>query len=150
MRMNYTMKHISWFTSRCTLLVVLGLVLLVSNSCERGYERFVTENLEGVFGDTLKLYSRVIIIPGSGCTGCISSAENYFKSHSDDTTCLYVFTNYYSFKGMKVRLGGSGNICRRNTFLDSTNVFQNKDFVQCEYPFSVSLQNGKVVSIERF
>ena len=75
------------------------------------------------------------MIPATGCTGCITKAENYFKCNQHDTTKLFIFTNIISVKNLFLRLGGRTNVVnRKNVIIDYDNVFYFPEYEEHIYP----------------
>lgn len=148
MKMKLYMNNICHLKIRLIQIVAI-FILLSLTSCGNGYEQFFKQESKEVFGNKLQNYSRIILIPGIGCTGCISSAEKYFQKNVNDSSCLYIFTNYISFKGLGLRLGGKENLSRQNVYLDSNNVFMPSCFNESSYPLQISLENGKVKTIKK-
>lgn len=62
------------------------------------FEGFVSNQ-----GYRMSDYNKFIIIPGSGCSGCISAAELYFYEHHNDPKILFVFTAIEDPKMLKLR-----------------------------------------------
>jgi hypothetical protein len=53
--------------------------MLLCVSCKKdSYYDAVAQKINQVLENELNQYDYVIIIPGAGCTGCITNAENYF------------------------------------------------------------------------
>ena len=94
----------------------------------------------------LSNYEKVIIIPGSGCTGCISAAESYFIKNCANEKILFVLTNFISEKSMYVRLGGKDNIRRHNVVVDKNNNYYIHEFEEKIYPFIFDINDEILIN----
>jgi hypothetical protein len=87
----------------------------------------------------------ILIIPGSGCEGCISNAENFVitrNTEKDDGKFLYIFTNISSPKILKLRLGSAYS--EDDIHLDLKNELQYKSI----YPVYLEKSKGKFLAKE--
>ena len=94
----------------------------------------------------IKHYEKALFIPGAGCSGCVSSAENFVKEniHQSDEI-LIIFTAIPSQKMLKMKLGIDLN--QRNIYLDLGNLF-NSGNVYSFYPTIFYLKDGSAVDLE--
>lgn len=140
-----TLFHsISYVLFYKTLLIAIVSFLLVS--CSNEYETAIAKKVEKYFGDNLTQYDEVVIIPGAGCTGCISNAENYFKNYVNNDRYMFVFTYFISKKSLFMRLG-QDNLVRDNVLIDSSDYFyvpHNHDNI---YPYIVKVDDGQIVGV---
>lgn len=98
--------------------------------------------------DITKEYDKILVIPGAGCHGCITSAEFFVKDHIQEyDNVLFVFTSVKSVKVLKMKLGNE-MMDRRNVQLDLDNVFFNYKIKEAIYPVVVYLKNKRVCHIE--
>jgi hypothetical protein len=97
-------------------------------------------------GEELAQYERCILIPRSGCAGCISSAMGFVAANIDslDET-LIIFTGVDDFKLLKLRLGANV-LNKKNVLLDSSGIIPDKNI----YPELIFLVKGKIVGTQRF
>ncbi|WP_177181181.1 hypothetical protein [Parapedobacter koreensis] len=51
------------------------------------FESFLEDN-----GKSKSDYTRILVIPNAGCTGCISRAESFFLEQYNDQKILFIFT----------------------------------------------------------
>ena len=94
----------------------------------------------------MTLYDEIVIIPGAGCTGCISNAENYFKNNVYNDRYMFIFTYFMSKKSLFMRLG-QDNLVRDNVLIDTSDLFyvpHNHDNI---YPYIISVDDGQIVDI---
>lgn len=82
-------------------------------------------------------YDKFLIIPGSGCEGCISQAEQYVINNAKTEVegTMIIFTNISSKKLLRLRLGQE-IMDQPNVLLDSINILH---FVSI-YPVLVERQ----------
>jgi|GEM_PF-1793843 len=67
-----------------------------------------------------------IILPNSGCGGCISSAEQLFVKYGRESEEIkFIFTNINSVKNLRLTFGDT-IISGRNVFLDKNNLFYSR------------------------
>lgn len=102
------------------------------------------EKLDEILGFYPKV-EQIIIIPGSGCEGCISNAENFVISRNpeeDDGKFLYIFTNITSPKILKLRLGETYS--DKDIYLDLKNQLHYKSI----YPVYLEKREGRYISKE--
>lgn len=90
-------------------------------------------------------FKKVIIIPGAGCGGCISKAqENYYKNYKDTNT-LYIFTTISDSKLFKNTLPDQA-LNYKNLILDTTNFMVKYGFKSI-YPSEIILTNSETLNI---
>ena len=64
--------------------IILCLLVLSFFSCKpHSFEQAVKRGIENYLDTTKVSYEYVMLVPNSGCTGCISDAEYFFKEYSD-------------------------------------------------------------------
>jgi hypothetical protein len=83
----------------------------------------------GINADSI---SSVVVIPGSGCGGCIDEATQYVISHNLPPHVAVVFTGVISLKSLKLIIGSSIN--RDRFVIDSANLFYNPSSKGDIYP----------------
>lgn len=130
------------------ILLIISFVCICS--CKNDCTGYLKIKIEDVFSDDLKNYKSFIIIPGSGCSGCLSAAETYFKRNFDKNETLYIFTGWYSYKSLILRVGGEEILHRKNVFLDSTGVFDIQGYREGIYPYRGSIKEGKCTTVKPF
>jgi hypothetical protein len=64
-----------------------------------------------------------LVLPNSGCTGCINEAETFMTTHINEQPNLYaVFTTFNSLKAINIRFGQQLNKWGgKRIFLDTAN-----------------------------
>lgn len=126
------------------LLSLFYITTLVScDLTQKGYvNRLYNTTMEKV--SNICEFSTIIVIPETGCSGCISEAGRFFKGNYHNNKILFVFTNFYSEKALKLKFGadlfGSENIC-----IDSDNAFYIPESSNNIYPFVLQLHDGALL-----
>jgi len=99
------------------------------------------------FPDFQTNYDKIVIIPGAGCSTCISSTEEYFKINiGTEKRTLLILTQFANTKLVKINFTSSV-ISEPNVYLDELNTF-NKGYFESMYPQFVYLKEGKIDTIE--
>ncbi len=93
--------------------------------------------------DSLKDNDHIYIIPGSGCTGCISDIETLALNNVNDSNKYFFFTKIKSVKLFKNRFG-IAFINHKNVILDTANLFTYPNNYNDIYPLLLSNVNGEV------
>lgn len=128
-------------------IFLLYITPLLITSCEyKDYGKKIYDTAKVEFGEEISDYNKIIVIPGSGCTGCISNAEKFFLENHVNTDIKFIFTHYYSLKNMILRLGGVDNVLRPNVFIDDNDLFYIQDYREHIYPYVIIIENNKIIS----
>ncbi len=75
------------FQEKRNSLILTALVILFSLGCSsshKDYGEAVFSVASLIFAEKVSQYDAIIVIPGSGCTGCISQAELYFTKNIEN------------------------------------------------------------------
>jgi thioredoxin-related protein len=122
---------------------IICLIIFILASCTKSY----SDKLLGVFytiqDKSTFDYKYLIIIPNSGCTGCISFAENFFMENKDNQEMFFVFTKIFSKKDLKIRIGRD-NLTRSNVYIDDENRLYLSQYEENIYPVVFIFQDKKV------
>lgn len=130
-------------------IITIMTVMMIFLGCRASHEDYgntIFSTATRILEEKASQYDAIIIIPGSGCTGCISQAELYFSKNKDNERLLFIFTNYYSYKNMSLRLGGSDVLSRNNVYLDADNTFYLHEYPEHIYPYYITIENNTVLS----
>lgn len=112
------------------------------------YEHAIAAAIEdGLDSKALENADLVILIPNSGCSGCIAEAENYYIHCKDDKSKLFVFTNYISERDLRLRLGMSRRNTPKNVIFDSNSKCYLSHYKESIYPIALYLRSGKVIKV---
>lgn len=93
-------------------------------------------------------YDYVVIIPNSGCTGCITNAENYFIKNVNNNRIKFIFTQILSNKELELRLKKE-NIKKPNVYIDNSDTFFLTGYQDNIYPYIATISNNKIIEIQR-
>lgn len=125
----------------CTFICLL--LMVSQNSCK-------TERESGLenFGQLKKARNgaTVFVIPGSGCTGCISGIETMALNNLNNDSLYFVFTRINSVKLFKSRY--KQNITSYNLIMDTTNAYNYPDQKFDIYPVMYKKRNGVIEFIQ--
>lgn len=89
-------------------------------------------------------YNYCLIIPGAGCEGCISGAEDIVKSYYKRSDVLYIFTSIESLKMLREKVGNDA-LSSKNVVIDQDNAFCSNS-EKSIYPVLFKIEKGKVTS----
>lgn len=131
---------------RILLFVILGLIAC-SCTNNSSYERLLSSLLEKNID--LQDYSVVVIIPGAGCTGCISQAEDFFRQQMSREDHLFIFTNITSLKTLKLKMENIDIENLDNTIIDKENLYDIQENQECIYPHIAIVENGRIKEVSR-
>lgn len=119
----------------------MSTALLLSNCKRSGKDNGLTKFTKL---QNLRDGTQIYIIPGSGCTGCISEIEKSALDNKDSDSSFYVFTRLHSLKLFKNRFG-SAFLERSNVIIDTGNIFQYENTKNEIYPVAYKKLNGKFI-----
>ena len=119
-------------------------------SCNRRQqENEVHSKIENIINSNIPRLldaEKILLIPNSGCTGCISYAESFVLENLDKmVNTKIVFTAISSRKVLKSRIGELFN--DESIIIDSTNILFKEDLISI-YPTLISLVNKEIIKIE--
>ncbi len=121
------------------ILTYLLLIVQFLGSCKP------KDNLESIeqFKQlaALKDKDNIYIIPGSGCTGCISDIETLALNNVNKPNKYFLFTKIKSVKLFRNRFGVDF-INHKNVILDTANLFKYPNNYSDIYPLLLSNTNG--------
>ncbi len=131
---------------------LLVLTLLLISSCVENYGSKMSSLFTASLGDRMKQYDVILLIPGTGCPGCISAAERWVKDHANDPGLMIVFTRLTSRKILLGRLRHFGIEPdeRDNIIIDEDNTFFLDNYSQSNYPYAFVLENGVITKSESY
>lgn len=102
-----------------------------------------------LLADEISQYEYVIVIPGSGCTGCITRAESFFVSNVGDSRYLFILTGIVSYKNLERRFGRSGILQRDNVIIDNEGLFHIPAYDEAIYPMRLIVGKKGICKFER-
>lgn len=115
----------------------------ILSSCINTKEKYINEvvsNLKGVENFSFDDYYYIVIIPESGCGGCISEAESFYIENSENNKIYFIFTQISSVKSLKLRIGQE-NINKKNTYIDKENTFLSTNRETNIYPLIFDIRD---------
>jgi hypothetical protein len=105
-----------------SILSYLILSLMLSN-CNKKPQNSITENFPEL--TNIPIQSKIFVIPGSGCSGCINEIETVATSNVNRDSIYFIFTKIKSLKLFKSKF--KGLIDARNVIIDSANKYSYPD-----------------------
>lgn len=123
-------------------LIIYITILFIYSSCNNQKEKYINKvciELNKLDNQLLDNYSCVVIIPGAGCLGCITEAENFYIRNKENKKIFFVFTNISSIKSIKLKVG-KDVIERENVFFDKNDIFLSNDHNENIYPLFFNLK----------
>jgi hypothetical protein len=127
--------------------IILMLGLLCFCCTNNNYYNDISNTVNAYLEDSLKHYEKIIIIPGSGCNGCISNAEKFFLQNVKNEKIKFILTYNFSRKNLLLKLKKE-NISRSNVLIDDNNIFYLRRYEERIYPVTIKIINGKITEIE--
>lgn len=87
-----------------------------------------------------------VVIPTTGCVGCISPAINFLKKNIDDPTYQFIITEVTDKKHLKMWLGE--NVFKNeHLIIDYANKWRSNN-LQSEYPMIAIISSNKVSQLK--
>ncbi len=136
------------------LLAFTGLVLLTCIfSCQQP-NKAIQQQLEEALlskpsplGEFQNAKEVMMVVPRTGCSGCIGMADFYYKEASYDTAKIqFIFTRVSSVKTLKIRMGEE-IVEKDYVHIDTERIFSARK-LNSIYPMIVFLENGEIKDIE--
>lgn len=125
------------------------LMLSILTSCKQNdYETFLIDKIQNIFGNEIRTIDAFVILPGQGCSGCISEGEKFLIENSRNyPNVRFVLTKIVSKKILKQKIGGA-IYNAPNVYIDSLGVFTSTTFHETIYPVILYAEQGELVDIE--
>jgi hypothetical protein len=129
-------------------LIKLITLAFLLNAC--GQNNNITHSaVKKIVKDSINFYNRLIVIPGEGCSGCISDAGSFVKDNIDSlNSTLIIFTNISDKKMLSLKFGRALFI-HENVKLDTDNFIAGTELASI-YPLTAQIKNGSIQGIETF
>lgn len=125
--------------------IMMGVFLIGLYSCNfDSYLENVQKGLNATPSFKSGIYSYVVIIPNTGCSGCISEAVSFFRNNKDDNI-FFIFTNIFSKKDFYLNMGNSIKN-KENVFIDINNEFLCEDESINAYPIVIDIRDINYMS----
>lgn len=129
-------------------LAILFSILLVSSllSCSTGEKNTeVSSFLNGFEGLSTTESCSVVILPFSGCTGCISSVEFFVKENVFLDSSLYVVVTNLPFKKQASLRYGEEFMRHPRVYVDEENRWPTSGIQSDIYPALVHIEEGRII-----
>lgn len=133
--------------------ICISLYLILVTTSNFSCKSIVEENIETKYGlDKFKLpissdKNKIYVIPNSGCSTCITNAENFAQKNIDKNDLIFVFTRITSLKLFKNRF--EPNFYNKlNVILDTSNLFIFPNPNEEIYPMIFFSENGKINKVK--
>lgn len=117
----------------------------MTNCYKTNYIDTVSQSIEFFLSKDSLSYKYVVLIPNSGCSGCISNAENFYLENVNNSDIKFIFTYIASKKNLYLKLNREF-LSKNNVYIDLKNDFHFKNFKESIYPIVFFIENGQVVS----
>ena len=125
---------------RCNLMFSL-LILIATNSCKTDKQKEL-QHLSQL--ENIKNGSKIFVVPGSGCSGCISEIESLAIKNQNSDSLFFIFTRLHSLKLFGNRFGKS--FCESdNVIIDTNNIIQSESMELAIYPVLYTKIDGRIV-----
>ena len=119
------------------------IIIVFFFSCSNPKEEYINRvccKLSELNTPIMGVYSYVIIIPGSGCSGCITDAENFYIRNKDSKKIFFIFTDVLSVKSIKLKVGK--NVMEKtNVYFDMNDDFLSNDYKENVYPLIFNIKD---------
>lgn len=120
--------------------------LIISIACCSGSElRDINKKIKEYLPADIHKYNYILLIPNSGCHGCINSVESFMResySFDSNTRIFFILTGYPTAKNARIRFG---NILENeNIHLDTINRFSGFPFID-SYPLLLVFSDKEIV-----
>lgn len=138
------MKNIILLLCSLTILSCKSKTEKPSEGIDKGkFEVFLQKNQQD-----FSQYNKIMIIPGSGCTSCITEAEDYYTKNYSDSSTLFIFTAIGDVKVLRMKF--SDQIEKSNTLVDKEDALVELGFKSI-YPSIAEINDDdEIVKISTF
>lgn len=132
------------------ILLFQAMFFLLLFSCNSTKEdkdkKYISKKIEQLMPTMNKCFEKVVVLPGSGCPGCITVAEDYLKENYRNKNILFVLTNTQSFKLLSQRVG-TDVLKLSNAYVDESDVISKP--ISLIYPVMIlyNCTNDKVSNV---
>ena len=121
---------------------IIAAMMMICLSCQNNKavekidpETYISKQVSELFNKQSICYSDIIILPGTGCSGCITNAEVFLKNNYQNTDYYFILTNITSMKLLNAKIGV--NLSQyTNVFIDEENTFSS--YESAIYPVRVN------------
>lgn len=131
------MKSLFFYIS---IIIMLSCLIACNKKAEKGEKVFLSNCIEQL--DFAGNYEWIVILPGTGCHGCIQDGEFFMKKNVENSKILFVLTKVSSLKILQQKLGFQIKD-HSNIYIDRENMFDIPSNNSI-YPCVIKLEKGKI------
>ncbi len=132
-----------------TLIILISLLFLLY-SCNYNYPKYEHEVLNIIHHkQDLTEKDFLIVIPGEGCGGCISSATTFLiENQSNFDNSIIIFTGVLDKKLLRNQVGKKF-LDKDNVIIDVNNLLMSLE-LKSVYPYYFKIVNSKLINKSNF
>ena len=126
--------------------ILLILFCVYFQGCEKKYNEYVVAiNNITSFQKEINNLDFIMVIPGEGCGGCISSATSYVLLNSEKfDNSLIIFTGVLDKKLLRNQVG-SEFLNKENVLIDKNNYLM-KQNLKSPYPYFFQINDSELIN----
>lgn len=110
-------------------------------------QQYVIKQINPILDLNKTCYTNITILPGSGCTGCITKAETFFKNNLYNSKFFFILTDLQSLKILNHKLGVSiQNL--ENVYIDYEKSFQNYEYSIYPVYLTLNCKSKTITNVE--
>jgi hypothetical protein len=122
-----------------------ALLLFITLSCVRQEENGLLRAMETMISKKLSSeYKAIVIVPSSGCGGCINGAEEFLVNdyiYNGKTGIFFIVTGHTSRKSARIRLGDA--LDHKDVYFDFDQKFSKPPFLT-QFPKVVFIEHEAI------
>lgn len=123
-----------------TTFVILSCLIACNKKAKEKEKVFLSNCIERL--DVADRYQWIVILPGTGCHGCIQDGEFFMKKNIKNDKVLFILTKVSSLKILQQKLGFQIKEYS-NIYIDKENMFDIPSNNSI-YPCVIKLEKGKI------
>ncbi len=125
----------------CIFIYIISFCFIACNKKNKEKEKvFLNNCIERL--DIADNYQWIVILPGTGCHGCIQDGEFFMKKNIENNKVLFILTKVSSLKILQQKLGIQIKDYS-NIYIDKENIFDIPSNNSI-YPCAIKLEKGKI------
>ena len=115
----------------------------------RIFSTMPVKEIENYFHSINVKSDTIVIIPGSGCDGCISLAQKFLVKNLErsDTNVTFILTRIDDYKIIKIRLNLFDKLNEKIIIFDKQNKLLHLGYKSI-HPLFITLQEGKIKKMD--
>lgn len=132
------MKRIAYF----------GIIFLLTSCHTDRLVNYYEKLFKGTYPNIDGQFKAYVIIPNTGCPGCISNAESFLKDHINELRNVrFILTNIYSLKILRYKLTNE-ILKNENIIVDIEKKYFAEEFSESIYPLILYLDGNSIIKLE--